>query len=518
MLLEAARWLPTVRFEVMGGIGLWAVEAPPNVIFLGWVSDPSELYARSSCVLQIAPHDSSSGTAIEGLLFGRPVICTQELSHAQRVDGTTDAVVAAIQRLLSRHEQGLLAPDEETAAWAHQEFDHLRLFADLASCLRLLAESDSRRQPRLTYLTLQATTEGQAAHAHVHEIVKGLAENGWCVRLLEPKYGRRAPSVARRLAEFARIQLSAVWGLRRGDGFYIRSHFAAHPVALSARLLQVPVVQEVNGSHDDARLAWPALRHMRKAVEWLARSQMRMANALIAVTPQLINWVAEDAGVAGARLVSNGADIERFRPGIAAPEGLPSQFAVFFGTLAPWQGIAVAIEATREKSWPDEVALVIVGDGMLREEVELAADGNRVVYLGRRPYEEIASIVGNSIASLIPMPSVAHGREGDAVVRDHSETGLAPLKLFESMACGVPVIASNLPGLAETVSAAGCGILVEPGNPTAIARAIGILASSPAVAKAMGDRGRESAVREHSWKSRADDTVAVLRSIGVPSP
>lgn len=514
-LLEVARRLPGVRFEVMGGIGSWAVDAPPNVVFLGWVSDPSELYARSSCVLRLTAHDSIGGTAVEGLLFGRPVIYTQELNHAEKVDATADAVADTIERLLNHHRQGTLKPDEQAAAWARKEFDHVRRFAELASHLRLLAESGSQHQPRLTYLTLQATTEGQAAHAHVHEIVKGLAENGWCVRLIEPNYGRRAPSVARRFAQFARIQVSALWGLRRGDAFYVRSHFAGYPAALTARLLRVPVVQEVNGSHADAIMAWPVLRRVRKAVEWLDRSQLRMADAVITVTPQLINWIAEDAGVTGARLISNGADIERFRPGIAAPDGLPARFVVFFGALAPWQGIAEAIEATKTESWPGDVALVVVGDGMLREEVEFAADGDRVVYLGRRPYGEIPAIVGNSIASLIPT-FVAMGREGTAV-RDHSETGLAPLKLFESMACGVPVIASDLPGLAQTISAADCGILVKPGDPTAIARAIRTLATSPAVAKAMGDRGRESAVREHSWKSRADDTVAVLRSIGVPS-
>jgi glycosyltransferase involved in cell wall biosynthesis len=517
-LLEAARRLPQVRFEVMGGLGSWAGDVPPNVHFLGWVSDPSEFYARSSCVIRLPDHDSIGGTAVEGLLFGRPVIYTQDLNYAEKVDATADAVVAAIQRLLDRHEQGMLEPQEQAAAWARNEFDHVRRFAELASHLQSLVDSDSPRQPRLTYLTLQATAEGQAAHAHVHEIVKGLAESGWCVRLIEPDYGRRPPSIARRLGQFARIEVSALWGLRRGDAFYIRDHFAAYPAALSARLLGVPVIQEVNGSHEEVIMAWPGLRRVRKAVARLSRSQLRMADAVIAVTPQLVNWVAEDAGVAGAHLVSNGADITRFHPGIAAPEGLPDRYAVFFGALAPWQGIDVAIEATRLEDWPDDVALLVVGDGMLREEVELSADGIRVVYLGRRPYGEIASIVGNSIASLIPKASVAHGRANNAPSRGHWETGLAPLKLFESMACGVPVVASDLPGLAETVSAAGCGVLVEPGNPTAIAQAIATLATSPDLAKAMGDKGRESAVREHSWKSRADDTAAVLRSIGVRAP
>lgn len=514
VLLETARRLPAVRFEVMGGFGSWAVDAPTNVIFLGWVSDTAEFYARASCVLRLTAHDSIGGTAVEGLLFGRPVIYTQELKYSETVEANADAVVAAIGRLAGCHERGSLEPNEEAAAWARTEFDHVRRFSEFASRLRQLAEPSSERQPRLTYLTLQATTEGQAAHAHVHEIVKGLAENGWCVRLMEPAYGRRLPSAQSRLVQFAHIQLAALWGLQRGDAFYIRSHLAAYPSALAARLLRVPVIQEVNGPHVDAMLAWPALRRIHRTVEWLDRSQWRMANAVITVTPQLVRWIAKDAGVSDAHLISNGADTQRFRPGLSAPEGLPSRFVIFFGALAPWQGVAVAIQATKEEDWPSDVALVVVGDGMLREQVELEADGNRVVYLGRRPYSEMASIVDNSIASLIPMPSVAHGHEGSAAARDHSVSGLAPLKLYESMACGVPVVASDLPGLAETISAAGCGILVEPGDPAGIARAISAIVRNPSDGKAMGDRGRSSAVREHSWKSRADDTDVVLRSIG----
>lgn len=502
LILDAARRMPGVRFEVMGGTGSWAVDAPSNVVFLGWVSEPAEVYARSSCVLRLTEHDSIGGTAVEGLLFGRPVIYTQELDYAERVHATSEAVVDALERLLEQHERGALQLGERAARWAREEFDPVRRFAGLAATLTKLGRDDSPRQPRLTYLTLQATTEGQAAHAHVHEIVKGLASCGWSVRLLAPDYGGRHPNILGRLAQFIRIEFSALLGLRSGSAFYIRSHFAAWPAASVAHLLRIPVIQEVNGPHVDAILAWPALERVRGIVEWLDRSQMRMANAVITVTPQLVKWIAKDAGVSDVHLVSNGADVERFRPGLAAPADLPARFAVFFGALAPWQGIGACIEATRSGAWPRDVTLVVVGDGMLRDEVELAADGGRVMYLGQRPYGEIASIVGNSIASLIPMDA-----------RDRSESGLAPLKLFESMACGVPVIASDLPGLAETVSLAGCGILVEPGSPDAIARAIALLAGDPATAKAMGARGRASAVNEHSWRSRAEDTDRILRSI-----
>ncbi len=138
VLLESAKRLPFVRFEVMGGDGTWATDPPENVVFLGWLGDPTDLYARSSCVLRLTEHDSIGGTAVEGLLFGRPVLYTQELKYAQKIASDPNVVVAAIQRLVDRYESGDLAPNEEAAEWAREEFDPDRRFASLASYLRSL--------------------------------------------------------------------------------------------------------------------------------------------------------------------------------------------------------------------------------------------------------------------------------------------------------------------------------------------------------------------------------------------
>lgn len=499
-LLAAAQRFPDVRFEVMGGAGSWAEHAPPNLHFLGWVDDPAVLYSRASCVVRIVDHDSIGGTAVEGLLFGRPVLYSQELAQARRVDANPDSLCAALGELVEEWATGRLAPNMAAAECARVEFDHVTRFEGLA---RHLAELPTRpRQPRLTYLTLQATTEGQAAHAHVHEMVKGLAAGGWSSRVLKPRYGHQSPTVVSRLVQFTRVQYAALIGLPSSDVFYIRSHFAALPAAMIARRLRVPVVQEVNGPHNDAVVAWPLLRAVRAWVKKGNRIQFRAADAVITVTPQLVRWLQTDAGVEDGYLVSNGADVERFTPDAARPAGLPNRYVVFFGALAPWQGIEVALDATLSDQWPDGVALVIAGDGRMREVVEQRTDAVRIVYLGRRPYAEIPGIVSNSLASLLPKSA-----------RDHAASGLAPLKLFESMACGVPVIASHLPGLAEIISDADCGLLVEPGSAEDLARAVRSVSHGPADAALMGRRGRESAVRQHSWRSRADDTAAVLRSV-----
>lgn len=55
------------------------------------------------------------------------------------------------------------------------------------------SQSESRLRRRMAYLCLQATREGQASYAHVHEIIKGLEHRGWEVQLFEPVYGQGKP-------------------------------------------------------------------------------------------------------------------------------------------------------------------------------------------------------------------------------------------------------------------------------------------------------------------------------------
>jgi len=74
-----------------------------------------------------------------------------------------------------------------------------------------------------------------------------------------------------------------------------------------------------------------------------------------------------------------------------------------------------------------------------------------------------------------------------------------PIKMFEYMCAGIPVIASNFPGFAEVVDGAKCGLLVDPGDPRAIAQAIEFVLTHPDEAKEMGRRGREAVVTKYNW-------------------
>jgi glycosyltransferase involved in cell wall biosynthesis len=354
---------------------------------------------------------------------------------------------------------------------------------------------------KIAYLCLQATTPGQASYAHVHEIIGGLRGQGAEVDLYEPAYaGSNPPGALGRLLEFWRVQTRLIRQLRSYDLLYVRNHAFAWRASHAARARDIPVVQECNGMVDDFFIAWPAARWVSWLITRLTLGQLRDATEVIANSEGLGSWIERTAG-RSARAVPAGANVEVFKPAPRPDVPLPERYAVFFGSLAPWQGTATSLEALSRPEWPDGVSLVVMGDGVLRSQVEEAASrDDRVVYLGKVAYDEVGPIVANSLCSLVNKEQP-----------EFADAGISPLKLYESMACGVPVIATaGMPGLTDVVEERGAGLVIPQGDPSALAGAVAAIADSPAQAAEMGARGRTFVDAEASWDARAMQTAAVL--------
>ena len=130
-------------------------------------------------------------------------------------------------------------------------------------------------QLKIAYLTLQTTSEGQAAHAHVHEIVKGLRQRGVDVNVFEPDYHDKKPGLLRRAVEFLRVQLRLAVHIFEFDIIYVREHFGALFIALLSSVIGRPTVQEVNGPYSDIVSCYPSMAPFAKLLEWATRWQFR---------------------------------------------------------------------------------------------------------------------------------------------------------------------------------------------------------------------------------------------------
>jgi glycosyltransferase involved in cell wall biosynthesis len=354
----------------------------------------------------------------------------------------------------------------------------------------------------LAYLSLQAVVDGQDTWAAVTEVIEGWEALGCSVDRYFPQYPESgAPGGLGRLAEMRRVQRRLGARLREYDAVYVRSHQMALRTARRAAALGIPIVQECNGPYEDLFIAYPRLRVARPMFDAMQRWQYRHATAIVSVAEGLTEWLRREAGHDRVVTNGNGANVEVFSPDAPRRAGLPDRYAVFFGQFPPWQGIGTLLQAVGSPAWPEDLPLVFVGDGAMRPAIEEAAAAmpGRVVYLGRLPYEEVPGVAAHAQVSFVPMTMPSR------------ENKFSPLKLYESMACGVPVVASDVIGISEVVTAERCGMLVAPGDAAGIAEATAGLLADPGLAHAMGCRGRTAAVERYSWRARAAQRLEVVR-------
>ncbi|MCA0421535.1 MAG: glycosyltransferase family 4 protein [Proteobacteria bacterium] len=360
------------------------------------------------------------------------------------------------------------------------------------------------RPLRLAYLSLETPRPGQASQTHIDEVIAGLRDRGWQVELFATNSGGASTSSSflRRLIGYARTQAALGTRLPEFDAVFIRSHFMALPLTLWARWRGIPVVHEINGTPADIGVTYRWLKPFSPLFSWLYRTQYRRAAHLLAVTPGLVDWAKGFAGHDRVTLVSNGANTELFRPE-GPPSPVEGRYVVFVGGLVAWHGISTMLAALKEPDWPADLRLVIVGDGIERDKVEQALADRRLLWLGRQPYDAVPAIVRGALASLC----VIENQDG------RSASGVAPLKLFEAMACGVPVIASDLPFQADLVRDADAGLIVPPAVAPAIASAVKSLADAPERARILGCNGAAYVAREASWHHRGQEIDRILRSV-----
>ncbi|MCB8819095.1 glycosyltransferase family 4 protein [Microvirga rosea] len=362
--------------------------------------------------------------------------------------------------------------------------------------------SPTPAKPRILYVCCERIVPGSAAATHVLEICEGLERRGYPVRL-QSERGDSRSGLGGQLGRYARITVAALKALRQADLVYFRSHFAAFPIALAAKLLGKPTIQEINGVYAEAFVTHPRFRRLKGILSTLQRWQYRWASALIAVTPELVAWGSSEAGHARAHHVGNGANTKVFTPhGPRAQRDRP--YAFFFGGMTRWHGVEVMLQAARSPAWPKGVDLLMAGpvvDESLRSALRDALPP--VTWLDRVPQPELPALIRGSVAALVPSVDPSG-------ITVH---GITPLKLFEMLACGRPVVVSDFRGMADLVRSGACGLVVPSGDPEALAGAVARLAADASEAQAMGEAGARLIAASHSWDVRAAETAAVIDQV-----
>ncbi len=283
----------------------------------------------------------------------------------------------------------------------------------------------------------------------------------------------------------------------------------------------LPLARELRPDVIDAEFFWPdgvAAMHLARAVRvpfsikargsdihyWGARPAVREqmieaaleARGLLAVSAAMKrDMAALGMPEAKIRVHHAGVDLDRFRPVDRIAEkarlGVAGPLLIAPGALIPIKGQRLAIEALARQ--PD-ATLLIVGDGPDRHRLEaqsarLGLDG-RVRFLGSRPHAELPALLGAA----------------DVMVLPSEREGLANVWL-EALACGTPLVISDVGGAREVLDRPEAGRLV-PREPGAIAAAVRALLADPPHPQAV-----RAVAERFSWERNAAELFDHLSEI-----
>lgn len=249
------------------------------------------------------------------------------------------------------------------------------------------------------------------------------------------------------------------------------------------------------------RLAFEAHDLPGRGRSWLCRG-LRRADVITATSRAL----ADRLTALGARDVSverNGVDVARFSVA-RAPQAGPKT-VLYTGQLQEWKGIGTLLAASRLFS--TDVRAVLVG-GLPKDiqKWKQKFPDARAEFVGLRPHDEIPSRLAAADVCVVP----------NSAVTNESVNFTSPIKLYEYLASGCPIVASDLPSIREIVDDSVV-LFSKPDDPQSLADAIRRVFDNPPAARACAERGR-ALVAQYDWNARAKRIYELLSHIPLRLP
>lgn len=260
-----------------------------------------------------------------------------------------------------------------------------------------------------------------------------------------------------------------------------------------AKAKSIPSVLEVNSPLIHEQKRYREIANVLIA-ENIAKRVFGLATVLIAVSKPIANYIKRFPKARGkVHVLPNGVNPDRFSGRV--PPALPGSrgtFTVgFVGSMRPWHGLPTLIDAFSifSRSYPQSRVL-IVGDGRdkeyLVEHLKMRGLIEKAHFTGAVPHHEVPRLLASMDVAVAPYTK-------------HSGFYFSPLKIYEYMASGLPVVASNIGQIKEIIHSGKNGILVTPGNSSELALALDMLKKNPKLRKSLGRQARSTIMKRLSW-------------------
>lgn len=382
---------------------------------------------------------------------------------------------------------------------------------------------------KIFYILDHNLSKQVAGTFHVKEVTENLHLLGCKVTLFIPEYGagNYETSVSKVVIPTTQVRLLRVFIFytlvvpyllfhtikEKPDIFYIREMYISFTVQILAKLIGIPLVIECNGVPSeevkDLGGSYWAYKLSRKFQE----INIRMADKVITVTGQLKKLLSTRYHISPEKIivVRNGANTDLFKPtskSIARRElklDESFRYACFVSSFYPYHGVSELIHSAKIALTKNpKIKFLMIGDGNDKSQCEKLVQelgiAENFIFTGSVSHERVPFYISASDFAI-------------CFIRSSQKDDLySPLKLYEYLACGVPVLASEGIECGQFVESVQAGISVELNNFEEIAEGI-LKILDKDLAESFSKNGRNYIEKNGSWKSIAETVLSECKEL-----
>lgn len=283
---------------------------------------------------------------------------------------------------------------------------------------------------------------------------------------------------------------------------------------LASKKLKIPLVLEVNAPLiEEQKLHNVNLGLVKR---WLAKHTSKIcfkwSSSIFVVSNELKRHLITKWNIDSKKIyvLPNAADVESFRRKFDKDYlktkykvcSEKSSVVIFIGSMKVWHGVDLLVDSFKIvlKEVPNAI-LMLVGDGDIKDDIEGKIKeyniGKSVIMTGNIPHESIKEVLSIADVAVTPYPNLKTGFY------------FSPIKLFEYMAAGKAIVASDLGQISEVIKNNQTGILVEPENINQLSDAIIKLLKDDCLRSTIGMNAQNEAIIKYSWERYIQELIKI---------
>lgn len=283
---------------------------------------------------------------------------------------------------------------------------------------------------------------------------------------------------------------------------------------LLAKMKKIPLLLEIDSPevYEFSTFHGEYITH-QKLLKYVELLNIKYANACFTVSNDLKHYFLKQ-GMPEEKIhvITNGADITRFIPRINKQKvvgkyALQNKIVVgFVGSFHYWHGVENLISLIEGTlALQPNICFLMVGEGgpmksKLEEFITKKGHRDRVILTGHIEHEEIPQYISTMDIVLAPYPKLDFFY-------------YSPVKIYEYMACGKPVVTTRIGQIAEIIQDGKNGFLCRPDDVKQMQARISELVTSPSLRALIGEAATQTMVEHHSWRKKAEQLSRLCRQV-----